>query len=92
MPAGGTIVVATATVDRGDATYVAIDVTDTGAGIPEPLREKIFDSFLSGRPDGTGLGLSIAKRILRGHHGDIELVASSPAGTTMRILLPLVKS
>jgi signal transduction histidine kinase len=66
-------------------------VTDTGAGIPEALREKIFDSFLSGRPDGTGLGLSIAKRILRSHHGDIELVASSPAGTTMRILLPLVK-
>ena len=92
MPAGGTIAVATATVERGDATYVAIDVTDTGAGIPEALREKIFDSFLSGRPDGTGLGLSIAKRILRGHHGDIELVASSPAGTTMRILLPLVKS
>ena len=92
MPAGGTITVAIATVERGDATYVAIDVTDTGAGIPEALREKIFDSFLSGRPDGTGLGLSIAKRILRGHHGDIELVASSPAGTTMRILLPLVKS
>ena len=91
MPAGGTIAVATATVERGDATYAAVDVTDTGAGIPEALREKIFDSFLSGRPDGTGLGLSIAKRILRGHHGDIELVASSPAGTTMRILLPLVK-
>jgi len=92
MAAGGTIAVATATVERGDATYAAVDVTDTGAGIPEALREKIFDSFLSGRPDGTGLGLSIAKRILRGHHGDIELVASSPAGTTMRILLPLVKS
>jgi len=92
MPAGGTIAVATSTMERGEATYAAIDVTDTGAGIPEALREKIFDSFLSGRPDGTGLGLSIAKRILRSHHGDIELVATSPAGTTMRILLPLVKN
>ncbi len=92
MPAGGTIAVAIATVERGGATCAAIDVTDTGAGIPEKLREKIFDSFLSGRPDGTGLGLAIAKRILRTHHGDIELVSTSPAGTTMRIVLPLVKS
>ncbi|MEY4005691.1 MAG: hypothetical protein RLZZ221_1787 [Verrucomicrobiota bacterium] len=59
--------------------------------MPEPLRARIFDSFLSGRPDGTGLGLAIAKRILASHRGDIELAATSPAGTTMRVTLPLAK-
>jgi signal transduction histidine kinase len=54
------------------------------------LREKIFDSFLSGRPDGTGLGLAIAKRILLSHHGDIALQATNATGTTMRLTLPLV--
>jgi signal transduction histidine kinase len=55
------------------------------------MRGQIFDSFLSGRPDGTGLGLAIAKRILLSHHGDICLLASSPAGTTMRMTLPLAR-
>nr|HPO00937.1 ATP-binding protein [Opitutaceae bacterium] len=75
---------------RDGASLLLIDVTDTGPGIPETLREKIFESFLSGRADGTGLGLGIAKRIMRSHHGDIELVSTSPAGTTMRITLPLL--
>ena len=69
-----------------------VDVADTGAGIPDAFRGRIFDSFLSGRPDGTGLGLAIAKRLMLSHHGDIELVATNPAGTTMRITLPLAKS
>jgi signal transduction histidine kinase len=86
MPDGGTIVLTAATEGR----QVRIDLADTGAGIPAALRDRIFDSFLSGRPDGTGLGLAIAKRILNSHHGDIALVSTSPAGTTMRITLPLV--
>jgi signal transduction histidine kinase len=57
----------------------------------ESIRERIFDSFLSGRPDGTGLGLAIAKRILLSHHGDITLHETSSAGTTMRVTLPLAK-
>ena len=88
MPGGGQISISSSEVQRGEAAFVAIDVIDTGGGIPEALRSKVFDSFLSGRPDGTGLGLAIAKRILRSHHGDIELVQSGPGGTTMRILLP----
>jgi signal transduction histidine kinase len=62
---------------------------DTGIGVPADIRERIFDSFLSSRPDGTGLGLAIAKRILLSHHGDITLLNTSPAGTTMRVTLPL---
>lgn len=92
MPDGGTIVVTTSIQAQGLASYAAIDISDTGTGIPESIRTRIFDSFLSGRPDGTGLGLAIAKRILLSHHGDIALLATSPAGTTMRITLPLAKS
>jgi len=92
MPEGGEIAIRVSTEDRHDAPHVAIDVVDSGSGIPSSIHEKIFDSFLSGRPDGTGLGLAIAKRILVSHHGDIQLVASSPTGTTLRILLPLART
>ncbi len=90
MPGGGKIKVEIETTrpETGDA-HVSINVTDTGSGIPAEMQEQIFDSFLSGRSDGTGLGLAIAKRILASHHGDIVLSKSGPAGTTMRIILPL---
>ncbi|MDB6092913.1 MAG: sensor signal transduction histidine kinase [Verrucomicrobia bacterium] len=89
MPDGGAIALS---VGLGDDAHASIDVADTGTGIPEAVRGRIFDSFFSGRPDGTGLGLAIAKRILQAHHGDIALVSTGPGGTTMRISLPLAKS
>lgn len=90
MSEGGSIKIDLTTETQPDAgTMVSINVTDTGPGIPETMREQIFDSFLSGRPDGTGLGLSIAKRILASHHGDIVLRQTGADGTTMSILLPL---
>ncbi|MEI6861384.1 MAG: GAF domain-containing protein [Verrucomicrobiota bacterium] len=92
MPDGGAITLTTAAAEHEGAPCVTIDVTDTGAGIPETIRDRIFDSFLSGRPDGTGLGLAIAKRILASHHGDLALLSTSPAGTTMRLRLPLAKN
>lgn len=89
MPDGGQIVIACQIDEKGPIRHAYIDITDTGRGIPDEFRTRIFDSFLSGRPDGTGLGLAIAKRILLSHHGDITLLESSPAGTSMRITLPL---
>jgi len=89
MPDGGDITIALDVVEHDAVPCVLIDITDTGRGIPPDLQTRIFDSFLSGRPDGTGLGLSIAKRILLGHHGDIHLHATGPDGTTIRIRLPL---
>ncbi|HXC02421.1 MAG TPA: GAF domain-containing protein [Opitutaceae bacterium] len=88
MPDGGTISVHC----ESDGHHVFIDVADTGTGIPVEFHGRVFDSFLSGRPDGTGLGLAIAKRIMLSHGGDITLVATSPAGTTMRLTLPLAKN
>jgi signal transduction histidine kinase/putative methionine-R-sulfoxide reductase with GAF domain len=91
MPEGGTIEITTGVEPRSGGPVVHLDISDTGGGMPEPIRERIFDSFLSGRPDGTGLGLAIAKRILLSHHGDIALLRSGPGGTTMRVTLPLAK-
>jgi signal transduction histidine kinase len=99
MPDGGAITIACSRRHEDVANNnnsaardsAEIEIRDTGRGIPEGLRERIFDSFLSGRPDGTGLGLAIAKRIMLGHHGDIAVGASGPDGTTMRITLPVAK-
>jgi signal transduction histidine kinase len=92
MPEGGTITLRLSSEARPGMTVAVLDVEDTGSGIPDALRERIFDSFLTGRPDGTGLGLAIAKRVLQGHNGDIQLVASSPAGTTLRVVLPCARA
>jgi signal transduction histidine kinase len=92
MPAGGEITLRLRAEARGPASYAVIDVQDTGSGIPDAMRARIFDSFLSGRPDGTGLGLAIAKRVLQGHNGDIALVSSSPEGTTIRVTIPMARA
>jgi signal transduction histidine kinase len=91
MPEGGTISLTITTDERAGVPNALLDIADTGTGVAEEIRERIFDSFLSGRPDGTGLGLAIAKRILISHHGDITLRHTSPAGTSMRITLPLAR-
>ena len=92
MPGGGVITLRLAQGARETGGCAVLDVADTGSGIPDAIRGRIFDSFLTGRPDGTGLGLAIAKRVLLSHHGDIQLVDSSPAGTTLRITIPLVRA
>ncbi len=71
---------------------VQVDLTDTGTGIPESIRPRIFESFLSGRADGTGLGLAIARRIMQDHRGELTLRHTGARGTTMRITLPLPKN
>jgi signal transduction histidine kinase len=91
MPDGGAITIAVSENKEGAAHRAVMEVTDTGSGIPEEIRQRIFDSFLSCRPDGTGLGLGIAKRVLQGHHGDITLVSTGPNGSTFRVTLPLAK-
>ena len=84
MPSGGTIQI-TSTAPPTQAAFI---IRDNGPGIPKNIQADIFESFLTHRPGGTGLGLSISKRILREHHGNIELVESSSKGSTFRFWLP----
>ncbi len=70
---------------------IEILVSDQGPGIPEPIREKIFEPFVSyAREHGTGLGLTIVQKIVEEHGGTIRLADSSPGHTTFEIKLPLV--
>jgi len=72
---------------RGD--YVAVEVEDTGPGIPEDCAEKIFNPFFTTRREGHGLGLSVCYSIARQHGGTV-LVESEPGeGALFRVLLPL---
>lgn len=70
------------------ARSVALYVSDTGGGIPESLRARVFDPYVTTRKsgEGMGLGLSISRKIMLDHGGDLQLVATSPAGTTFRLM------
>jgi two-component system nitrogen regulation sensor histidine kinase GlnL len=65
-----------------------LQVIDDGPGVPEEIRERIFNPLVSGREGGTGLGLSLAQTFVQYHQGVIEF-ESRPGRTTFRILLPL---
>ena len=86
MPDGGELAIE---VMEPTDRKVSVLVKDTGQGIPDAFKDRIFDSFLTARSDGTGLGLTISKRILRAHDGDLELLDSGPNGTVFRISLPI---
>jgi len=65
-----------------------LQVIDDGPGVPEDIREKIFNPLVSGRDGGSGLGLSLAQTFVHYHRGVIEC-DSRPGRTVFRILLPL---
>lgn len=65
---------------------VEVTVSDTGPGIPDEIRDRIFEPFVTTKSQGTGLGLAITKRIITAHHGSIN-VNSFPGGTVFHVLL-----
>ncbi|HDM08890.1 MAG TPA: PAS domain-containing sensor histidine kinase [Desulfobacteraceae bacterium] len=74
-----------------DENKFLIEVADTGPGIPEHLRDKIFDIFFTTKPvgKGTGLGLSISQNIMNLHGGNIRVECPPDGGTVFYIELPL---
>jgi len=91
MPQGGTLTITTRRTPDGD--YVAVDVADTGVGIPEHLLASIFDPFFTTKPHGkgSGLGLSVSLGIVRRHGGDIRVRSRRGEGSTFTVLLPVAK-
>ncbi|MGD9075013.1 MAG: PAS domain S-box protein [Desulfobacteraceae bacterium] len=76
--------------DAGQNQFI-VKVSDTGPGIPEALREKIFEIFFTTKPagQGTGLGLTITKNIVKLHGGDVRIECPPEGGTTFIIELPM---
>ncbi len=76
--------------------YVRVSVADTGTGIPDELRGKVFEPFISTKGDtGTGLGLWVSKEIIENHGGTIRVKSSTAAqghGTTFSVYLPAAKA
>lgn len=66
-----------------------IRVSDSGPGIPEMVRDTLFDPFVSyGKPNGTGLGLAIVSKIVQDHSGHVAIEETSENGTTVLVVLP----
>lgn len=74
---------------EAQAARTVIDIADTGPGVPDAAREKLFTPFAgSTTPGGSGLGLAIADEIVRAHGGALTLHRSDEAGAVFRITLP----
>ena len=88
MPYGGRLIIRT----HVEVNEVVIEFSDTGVGIPDNIRDKVFDPFFTSRKDGqgVGLGLSIVHAALQRNQGRIDFTSVANRGTTFRIRLPAV--
>ena len=89
---GGSILVAL----RQEGEKVVLEVSDRGKGIPEEEREAVFTPFRRGRgaseKRGSGLGLALVRHFTRAHGGSVRALPREGGGTTMRMILPTVKT
>ena len=69
--------------------YIDLVVEDNGSGIPEDIRESLFDPYVSSKAKGSGLGLAIVKRIVEEHSGSVWARDGSNGGTAMHLRLPI---
>ena len=87
MPDGGELMIRTSM----EGNSARIDITDTGPGISQIDREKMFEVSFSTKQGGSGLGLPTAKRIIQAHQGNIEVQTTPGRGTNFRISLSLIR-
>jgi len=85
MPDGGRLVV----MLLEDGKSAVIQVEDEGGGIPDDLRERIFDLYFTTKKGGSGIGLAMTYRILQLHHGSIDVQSELGRGSVFQLRIPL---
>lgn len=93
-PRGGRVEVLRTIEHTRDGRSIAVTVRDHGPGVPEEIRSRLFDPFVTrqvpGRAVGVGLGLALAREIARAHGGELDLVGTSEHGTTIQLKIPFM--
>jgi len=84
MPEGGRLDIRATSKGK----FVEVEFTDTGGGIPEEIKNKIFDPLFTTKAKGVGLGLSVCKSILERHEGNIRVKSQEGKGATFTLSLP----
>ncbi len=87
MPEGGELTISTHEVPEG----VALSFADTGPGIPEAQRDRVFEPFYTTKPQGTGMGLPMCYTIIEQHGGTITVEDAPQGGALIRVILPAVE-
>jgi two-component system sensor histidine kinase HydH len=85
----GTLLVEVHRAMKNDREGVELRLADNGPGVPEELREEIFNPFVTTKKTGVGLGLSIVSKIVDGHHGSIHVENAKGGGAVFTIFFPL---
>jgi signal transduction histidine kinase len=88
MPEGGTLRI---TLEE-QRKFAVLRIADHGPGIPEDIREKIFDLYFTTKTGGSGIGLSMTYRIVQLHYGSIDVQSNIGQGTEFQLRLPLAVS
>jgi signal transduction histidine kinase len=87
MPDGGTLTAGC----RLDGTDVLWTIEDSGTGLDEETRRRLFEPYFSTKSSGTGLGLAIVRRTIEAHHGTIEAESEPDKGARFRLRVPLAE-
>ncbi|MDA1190123.1 MAG: ATP-binding protein [Candidatus Poribacteria bacterium] len=88
MEDGGTL---TVTVES-DATRIEVTFEDTGLGVPDNARDRLFEPFFSTKKGGTGLGLAVVKQVAEAHGGDVSLDSETGRGARFTVHLPITQN
>jgi signal transduction histidine kinase len=88
MPDGGRLVVGTARAVDMDRDWVRLSVEDTGQGMSEGVRARVFDPFFSTKEKGTGLGLAVVQQITERHGGRVSVWSEEGKGARFEVWLP----
>lgn len=76
---------------RVEGEMIRVDVADTGPGLPETVKNRLFEPFTTTKPHGLGVGLSISRSIIEAHHGKLWAEENPDGGTIFTFVLPLAK-